>query len=70
MTYSRKMRWAGHLAHMEQKRNAYRILVGEAERRKPLGRYRHRRKDTIKMNLTETGLGDMDWINLAQVRGE
>jgi hypothetical protein len=39
---SRKMRWAGHVARMGEKRNAYRILVGKPEGRKPLGRPRRR----------------------------
>jgi hypothetical protein len=34
----RRMRWAGHVPRMEEKRNAYRILVGKAERKRPLGR--------------------------------
>jgi hypothetical protein len=38
---SRTMRWAGHVARMEEKRGAYRILVGRPEGRRPLGRPRH-----------------------------
>jgi hypothetical protein len=45
------MRWAGYVAQMEQKRNAYRILVGEPERKKALGRHRLRWEDNIKMDL-------------------
>jgi hypothetical protein len=42
MMKSRRMRWTGHLARMEAKSNAYRILVGKPEGKRPLGRRRHR----------------------------
>jgi hypothetical protein len=64
---SRKMRWAGHVARMGEKRGAYRILVGRPEGRQPLGRPRRRWEDNIKMDLQEVGWG-MDWIVLAQDR--
>jgi hypothetical protein len=72
MIKSRRMRWAGHVAHMEEKRNAYRILVGKPEGRRPLGRPRRRctREDNIRIDLGEIGWGGMDWINLAQDRGQ
>jgi hypothetical protein len=40
---SRRMRWAGHVARVGEKRNAYRLLVGKPEGRRPLGRPRRRR---------------------------
>ena len=47
----------------------YRVLVGKPERRRPLGRPRHRWEDNIKkMDLQEVGIGSMDWIELAQDR--
>jgi hypothetical protein len=46
---SRWMRWAGHVARMGEKRNAYRLSVGKPERNSPLGRQRHRWMDNIKM---------------------
>jgi hypothetical protein len=46
--------------------NAYRLLVGKPEERRPLGRQRHRWLDNIRMNLVEVGWGDEDWIGLAQ----
>jgi hypothetical protein len=49
-------------------RNAYNVLVGEPEGRRPLGRPRRRREDNIKMDLWEIGFGDVDWIHLAQDR--
>jgi hypothetical protein len=45
-------------------RNAYRILVGKPERKRPLGRPRRRRVDNIEMDLIEIGWDGMDWIDL------
>jgi hypothetical protein len=39
---SRRMRWAGHVARMGEERNAYRLLVGKPEGKRPLGRPKHR----------------------------
>jgi hypothetical protein len=64
----RRIRWAGHVACMGEKRGAYRILVGRPEGRRPLGRPRHRWKDNIKMDLQAVGWVGMDWIELAQDR--
>ena len=52
---SRRLRWAGYVARMEKFRNAYRVLVGKPEGKRPLGRSRHRWEDNIKMNLREVG---------------
>jgi hypothetical protein len=65
---SRRMRWAGHVAHMGEEGCAYRILVGRPEGRRPLGRPRHRWEDNIKTDLREVGWGSMNWIELAQDR--
>jgi hypothetical protein len=51
MIKSRRMRWAGHVARMEEARNAYGILVGKPEGKRPLGRRRRRWVDNIKMDL-------------------
>jgi hypothetical protein len=48
MIKSRRIRWAGHVARMGEKRKAYRILVGNPERKRPLGRPRHGWVDNIK----------------------
>jgi hypothetical protein len=65
---SRTMRWAGHVARLGEKRNAYRLLEGNTEGRRPLGRPRRRWVDNIRMERREVGLGDVDWIGLAQDR--
>jgi hypothetical protein len=51
MIKSRKMRWAGHVTRMGENRNAYGILVGKQEGKRPLGRPKHRWVDNIKMDL-------------------
>jgi hypothetical protein len=56
---SRRMRWEG---------NAYRLLVGKPEGKRPLGRPTRRWVDNIRMDLVEVGWGDVDWIGLAQDR--
>jgi len=66
---SRSMGWAGHVACMGKRRGVYRVLMRKHERKRPLGRPKHRWKDNIKMDLQEMGLGGMDWIELAQDRG-
>jgi hypothetical protein len=51
---------------MGEKRNAYILLVGKPEGKRPLGRPRRRWVDNIRMDLGEVGWGDVDWIGLAQ----
>jgi hypothetical protein len=51
-----------------EKRNAYRLLVGKEEGKRPLGRPRRRWVANIRMDLREVGWGDVDWIGLAQDR--
>jgi hypothetical protein len=53
---------------MGEKRNAYRLLVGKPEGKRPLGRSRRMWVDNIMMDLGEVGWGDVDWIGLAQDR--
>ncbi|KAJ4444125.1 hypothetical protein ANN_05914 [Periplaneta americana] len=65
---SRRLRWAGHVARMGEFRNAYRVLVGRPEGKRPLGRPRRRWEDNIKMDLREVGYDGRNWINLAQDR--
>ncbi|KAJ4439183.1 hypothetical protein ANN_15142 [Periplaneta americana] len=67
---SRRLRWAGHVARMGESRNAYRVLVGKPEGKRPLGRPRRRWEGNIKMDLREVGYDDRDWINLAEDRDQ
>jgi hypothetical protein len=53
---------------MGEKRNAYMLLVGKPEGKKPLGRLRCEWVDNINMDVVEIGLGELDWIGLAQDR--
>jgi hypothetical protein len=53
-----------------EKRNAYRILVGNPEGKRPLGRPRRKWVDNIKLDLEEIGLDGMYWIHLAQDRDQ
>jgi hypothetical protein len=55
---------------MRAKRNAYTVLVGKSEGKRPLGRPRRRWDDNIKMDLREKRWGGMDWIHLAQDRDQ
>jgi hypothetical protein len=65
---SRRMRWAGHVARIGEKRNAYRLLMGKPEGKTPLGRPRRRWVDNIRIDFGEVGWGVVDWIGLAQDR--
>ncbi|KAJ4437782.1 hypothetical protein ANN_13720 [Periplaneta americana] len=67
---SRRLRWAGHVARMGEFRNAYRVLVGRPEGKRPLGRPRRRWENNIKMDLREVGYDGRDWIILAHDRDQ
>ena len=67
---SRRLRWGEHVARTEQSRNAYRVLVGKPESKRPLGRPRRRWEDNIKMDLREVGCDPRDWIALAEDRDQ
>jgi hypothetical protein len=53
---------------MGEKRNAYRLLVGKSEGKRPLGRPRRKWVDNTGMDLEEVGWGDVDWIGLSKDR--
>ncbi|KAJ4427566.1 hypothetical protein ANN_25214 [Periplaneta americana] len=67
---SRRLRWAGHVARMGESRNAYKVLVGRPEGKRPLGRPRRSWEDNIKMDLREVGYDDREWINFARDRDQ
>jgi hypothetical protein len=64
------MRWVRQIACMGEMRNAYKILVGKPEGKRPLGRPRQRWEDNIRMDLREIGWEGMDWVPLAQDRDQ
>ena len=65
---SRRIRWAGHLTRMWERRGVYMVLVEKPAGKRPLGRPRRRWEDNIKMDLQEVGWGSMDWIDLTEDR--
>jgi hypothetical protein len=68
VTKSRRMRFAEHVARMGHRRVVYKVLVGNPEGRRPLGRPRLRWEDNTKMDLQEMGCGGTEWIYLARDR--
>jgi hypothetical protein len=66
---SRRMKWAGHVARIGEKRNVYRLLMGKPEGREG-GKEDPRRRwvDNIRLDLGEVVSGDVDWIGLAKDR--
>jgi hypothetical protein len=62
------MKWTGHVARKGEKRNAYRLLVGKPEGKRPPGRPRRRWVDNIRIDHGEVGWGNVDWIGLAEDR--
>jgi hypothetical protein len=65
---SRRMRWAGHVARMGDRRGIYGGLVVKSESKRPFGRPTRRWENNIKRDLQEVGCGVMDQIELAQDR--
>ena len=56
------------MARMEERRGVHKVLVGNPEGKRPLGRSRRRWEDNLKMNLEEVGRGCGDWVEVAQDR--
>ena len=63
---SRRLRWADHVARMEEGRSAFRILKGKPTGKRPLGRRRW--EDNITMDLEEIGINAGNWVDSAQYR--
>jgi hypothetical protein len=70
MIKSRRMRWVGHVAHMGERKGAYRVLVGKPEGRRQLERQRLTLENNIKMDFQGVGWRGRgtDWIDLVQGR--
>ena len=65
---SRRLRWAGHVARMEESRSAFKMLTGKPTGKRPLVRPRRRWEDNIRMNLEEIGINAGNWVDSAQNR--
>ena len=68
MIKSRRLRWADHVARMEEGRSAFKILTGKSTERRLLGRPRRRWEDDIRMDLEEIGINAGNWVDPAQDR--
>jgi hypothetical protein len=68
MIKSRRMRWAGNVARMGEMRNAYNILIGKPETKRPLERSRRRWEYKIRMELNRNRVEGVDRIHLIQWR--
>jgi hypothetical protein len=64
MIKSRRMPWTGHVARWGERRNAYRILVGKSEGKRPLGRPRRKWVDNIKIDLREISWDGSIWLRI------
>ena len=60
------MRWAGHVARMEEERSAFKILTGNPTGKRPLGRPRRRWEDSIGIDLEEISMNAGNWVDSAQ----
>ena len=65
---SRRLRWAGHIARMEEGRSAFKILTGKPKGKRPLERPRRRWEDNIRMELEDIGNNAGNWVVSAQDR--
>ena len=63
MIKCRRLRWAGHLARMEEDRSVFNILTDTPTGKRPLGRPRRRWEDTIRMDLKEIGINSRNWVD-------
>jgi hypothetical protein len=64
----RRLRWAGHVARMEEGRIALIILTGKPTGKRPLGRPRRRWEDNIRIDLVDIGINAGNWVDSAQDR--
>jgi hypothetical protein len=66
---SRRLRWAGHIAIMEESKSALKILTDDSAGNKPLGSPWRRWADNIRVDLKEIGINTRNWVDSAQDRG-
>ena len=65
---SRRLRWAGHVARMEQGRSAFKISIGTPAGKRSLGTPRRRWEDITRMDLITIGINTRNWFDWAQDR--
>ena len=63
---SRRLRWAGHIARLEEGSSAFKVLTGKRTGKRPLGRPRRRGEDSIRMDLEEININAGNWVDSAQ----
>ena len=68
MIKSERLRWAGHIARMEEGRNVFKILTGTPTGKRSLGWPRRRWEDNVRMDLKEIGIKTKNWVDSAQDR--
>ena len=68
MIKSRRLRWVGHVARMEEDWSALKNLTGTTTGKSPLGKSRHRWEDNIRMDLKEIGIDTRNLVDSAQDR--
>ena len=68
MIKSRRLRWAGHVARMEEGRCSFKILTGKPTGKRPLGRPRRKWEENIRVDLKEIGMNTRNWVESAQDR--
>jgi len=68
MIKSRKLRWAGHVARMEEGRIAFKTLTSKPTGKRPMGRPRRRWEDNIKIDLEEVDINAENWVDSARDR--
>ena len=64
----RRLRWAGHVARMEEGRSAFKISTGKPTEKRPLGRPGRRWENKIRMDLKEIGINTKNWVDSAKGR--
>ena len=67
MIITRRLRWTGDVARMEEDSSAFKILRGTPTGKRPLGRPRRRWEDNIRMDLKEIGINAKNWVDLKPI---
>jgi hypothetical protein len=68
MIKSIRLKWAVHVARMEEGRTAFKIVTGTSTGKRPLGRPGRRWEDNIRMDLKDIGISTRNWVDLAKYR--